>query len=69
LLQKNFPLEYKNGEKYTLCDDSLRLSDKSASYEQESKSQFVIDAVYAFAYALHNLYQGQADECTNKYHD
>lgn len=26
------------------------------SYEQESKTQFVVDAVYAFAYALHNLH-------------
>lgn len=26
------------------------------SYEQESKAQFVIDAVYAFAYALHQLH-------------
>jgi metabotropic glutamate receptor 3 len=26
------------------------------SYEQESKTQFVVDAVFAFAYALHNLH-------------
>lgn len=26
-------------------------------YEQESKVQFVVDAVYAFALALHNLYE------------
>lgn len=31
-------------------------------YEQESKVQFVVDAVYAFAYALHNLYE---DLCKN----
>lgn len=29
----------------------------SCSYEQESKVQFVIDAVFAFANALHNLYE------------
>ena len=29
----------------------------SASYEQDSKVQFVIDAVYAFAYALQNMKQ------------
>lgn len=28
----------------------------SCSYEQESKTQFVVDAVYAFAYALHQLH-------------
>lgn len=33
----------------------------SSSYEQESKTQFVVDAVYAFAHALHNLHQ---DLCT-----
>ncbi len=27
----------------------------SASYEQDSKVQFVIDAVYAFAYALRDM--------------
>lgn len=31
-------------------------------YEQESKVQFVVDAVYAFALALHNLYK---DVCIN----
>lgn len=30
-------------------------------YEQESKTQFVVDAVYAFAHALHNLHN---DLCT-----
>lgn len=34
----------------------------SHRYEQESKVQFVVDAVYAFALALHNLYQ---DICKN----
>lgn len=27
------------------------------SYEQESKTQFVVDAVYAFAHALHALHR------------
>lgn len=38
---ENFPLSF-----YFTC----------YSYEQESKTQFVVDAVYAFAYALHNLH-------------
>ncbi|KAL7726655.1 hypothetical protein ACLKA6_017698 [Drosophila palustris] len=43
-----------------LCDDQFRLSEK-VGYEQESKTQFVVDAVYAFAHALHNLHN---DLCT-----
>ncbi|XP_017469484.1 PREDICTED: metabotropic glutamate receptor-like [Rhagoletis zephyria] len=38
-----------------ICDERLRLSEK-VGYEQESKTQFVIDAVYAFAHALHKLH-------------
>ncbi|EDW52640.1 GM13020 [Drosophila sechellia] len=38
-------------------------------YEQESKTQFVVDAVYAFAYALHNLHNDrcntQSDQTTD----
>ncbi|XP_022217275.2 metabotropic glutamate receptor [Drosophila obscura] len=44
------------------CDESLRLSEK-VGYEQESKTQFVVDAVYAFAYALHNLHN---DRCNTQ---
>uniref|UniRef100_A0A1A9WYC5 G-protein coupled receptors family 3 profile domain-containing protein n=1 Tax=Glossina brevipalpis TaxID=37001 RepID=A0A1A9WYC5_9MUSC len=36
------------------CDKNDRLSEK-VGYQQESKIQFVIDAAYAFAYALDNL--------------
>lgn len=39
-----------------ICDSRLRLSEK-VGYEQESKVQFVVDAVYAFALALHNLHR------------
>lgn len=39
-----------------------RLSDLP-SYEQDSKIQFVIDAVYAFAYALDDL---KADVCPDR---
>jgi metabotropic glutamate receptor 3 len=39
-----------------ICNSELRLSEK-VGYEQESKVQFVVDAVYAFAYALHNLHR------------
>lgn len=43
----------------TVCSPQLRLTSE-AGYEQESKVQFVVDAVYAFALALHNL---QKDVC------
>lgn len=37
---------------------------QDSSYEQEGKVQFVIDAVYAVAYALHNMHQ---DLCPNSH--
>ncbi|KAH8309912.1 hypothetical protein KR059_003996, partial [Drosophila kikkawai] len=53
----------------TICDDNLRLSEK-VGYEQESKTQFVVDAVYAFAYALDNLHNDrcniQSDQTTEQ---
>lgn len=40
---------------------------KDSSYEQEGKVQFVIDAVYAMAHALHNMHallcQGKVGLC------
>ncbi|PBC32700.1 Metabotropic glutamate receptor [Apis cerana cerana] len=42
------------------CPPNLRLTSERG-YEQESKVQFVVDAVYAFALALHNL---QRDVCS-----
>ena len=30
---------------------------KDSSYEQEGKVQFVVDAVYAMAHALHNMHK------------
>ncbi|XP_043674071.1 metabotropic glutamate receptor [Vespula pensylvanica] len=47
-----------NGARKT-CNPEYRLT-PSRGYEQESKVQFVVDAVYAFALALHNL---QRDLC------
>ncbi|CAG0893388.1 unnamed protein product [Darwinula stevensoni] len=44
------------------CDPSLRLS-PSNGYIQDSKVQFVVAAVYAFAHALENLYR---DVCSRK---
>ena len=41
------------------CDMQMRLADLT-NYEQDSKVQFVIDAVYAFAIALEKL---RADVC------
>ncbi|KAH8361312.1 hypothetical protein KR084_008914 [Drosophila pseudotakahashii] len=46
----------------TTCEKNFRLSEK-VGYEQESKTQFVVDAVYAFAYALHNLHN---DRCNTQ---
>ena len=39
----------------TICSPNLQI-DKSMGYRQESKVQFVVDAVYAFAHALHNAW-------------
>lgn len=42
---------------------------RDSSYEQEGKVQFVIDAVYAVAHALHNMHQdlcpGSFGVCSN----
>ncbi|XP_056645279.1 metabotropic glutamate receptor isoform X2 [Diorhabda sublineata] len=54
MLEKNIPLE--TNHTFNVCSADLRLS-QSVGYEQESKVQFVVDAVYAFALALHNLYE------------
>ncbi|CAL7940400.1 unnamed protein product [Xylocopa violacea] len=56
VLKKNSPHPNQNG---TTCSPSLRLT-SATGYEQESKVQFVVDAVYAFALALHHL---QRDAC------
>ncbi|XP_076222677.1 metabotropic Glutamate Receptor [Nomia melanderi] len=56
---KKSPLLSPNG---TACSSNLRLT-AATGYEQESKVQFVVDAVYAFGYALHNL---QRDMCPNR---
>jgi len=41
-------------QSHVICPPRLRLTEASG-YEQESKVQFVVDAVYAFALALDNL--------------
>lgn len=61
-LAHNFPIVFQPGENDKVCNESSRLSDK-VGYEQESKIQFVVDAVYAFAHALHKLH---SDVCLNK---
>ncbi|XP_076261780.1 metabotropic Glutamate Receptor [Rhynchophorus ferrugineus] len=53
-LQKNLPLE--TNVTFNVCNEDLRLSPEYG-YEQESKVQFVVDAVYAFALALDRLYK------------
>ncbi|XP_011297062.1 metabotropic glutamate receptor [Fopius arisanus] len=57
VLRKNLPLE--TNKSLTICSPKLSLTPANG-YEQESKVQFVVDAVYAFAIALHNL---QRDLC------
>ncbi|XP_050497370.1 metabotropic glutamate receptor-like [Diabrotica virgifera virgifera] len=54
VLEKNIPLE--TNYTFNVCSPELRLSQR-VGYEQESKVQFVVDAVYAFALALHNLHE------------
>ena len=44
-----------NPHNLTICSPNLRI-DKSMGYRQESKVQFVVDAVYSFAHALHNAW-------------
>lgn len=43
-----------SNQSFNVCSPELRLN-AASGYEQESKVQFVVDAVYAFAYALTNL--------------
>lgn len=40
-----------------LCFTDQERIGKDSNYEQEGKVQFVIDAVYAMAHALHNMHQ------------
>lgn len=47
---------------YCFLSDHERIG-KDSSYEQEGKVQFVIDAVYAMAHALHNMHK---DLCPGK---
>lgn len=51
----------KNLSSVPRCSESLRLDAKSG-YFQESKVQFVVNAVYALAHALHNLYKDVCPE-------
>ncbi|XP_013776181.2 metabotropic glutamate receptor-like, partial [Limulus polyphemus] len=54
----NLPHNVNNDINATLlvCSPNLRL-DESVGYKQESKVQFVVDAVYAIAYALHRVWE------------
>ncbi|XP_055366173.1 metabotropic glutamate receptor 4-like isoform X3 [Betta splendens] len=52
----------KKGSGVKKCTNHERIG-KDSSYEQEGKVQFVIDAVYAMAHALHNMHK---DLCPGK---
>uniref|UniRef100_A0A8C4H630 G-protein coupled receptors family 3 profile domain-containing protein n=1 Tax=Dicentrarchus labrax TaxID=13489 RepID=A0A8C4H630_DICLA len=52
----------KKGSGIKKCTNHERIG-KDSSYEQEGKVQFVIDAVYATAHALHNMHK---DLCPGK---
>ncbi|XP_036386598.1 metabotropic glutamate receptor 4-like isoform X2 [Megalops cyprinoides] len=56
----------KRGSGVRKCTNHERIG-KDSSYEQEGKVQFVIDAVYAMAHALHNMHKelcpGQVGLC------
>ncbi|XP_072305238.1 metabotropic glutamate receptor 4-like isoform X2 [Eucyclogobius newberryi] len=52
----------KKGSGIKKCTNHERIG-KDSSYEQEGKVQFVIDAVYSMAYALHNMHK---DLCPGK---
>lgn len=51
-----------------LCSTDQERIGKDSNYEQEGKVQFVIDAVYVMAHALHNMHQelcpGRVGLCT-----
>ncbi|KAM7405347.1 hypothetical protein PAMP_012615 [Pampus punctatissimus] len=51
------------------CIDGEERIGRDSSYEQEGKVQFVIDAVYSVAYALHSMHQdlcpGSSGVCSN----
>ncbi|XP_041837212.1 metabotropic glutamate receptor 4-like [Melanotaenia boesemani] len=57
----------KKGSGLKKCTNQERIG-KDSHYEQEGKVQFVIDAVYAMAHALHNMHQelcpGKVGLCT-----
>ncbi|XP_058860948.1 metabotropic glutamate receptor 4-like [Acipenser ruthenus] len=56
----------RKGSSIKKCTNHERIG-KDSSYEQEGKVQFVIDAVYAMAHALHNMHallcQGKVGLC------
>lgn len=58
--ERNGPTQTTLNATTLFCPPNLRLTSERG-YEQESKVQFVVDAVYAFALALHNL---QRDVCS-----
>lgn len=58
--ERNGPTQTTLNATTLFCPPNLRLTSERG-YEQESKVQFVVDAVYAFALALHNL---QKDVCS-----
>lgn len=41
----------------SLCSTDQERIGKDSNYEQEGKVQFVIDAVYSMAHALHNMHR------------
>ncbi|XP_053172912.1 metabotropic glutamate receptor 4-like [Scomber japonicus] len=58
----------KKGSGIKKCTNHERIG-KDSSYEQEGKVQFVIDAIYAMAHALHNMHKdlcpGKVGLCSN----
>lgn len=44
-----------DGSRIKLCDETKQAISYSNGYKQNSKVSFVIDAVYAYAHAIHNL--------------
>ena len=48
--------DYNPNHSLPYCDPSLRMN-RHTGYVQESKVQFVVDAVYSFAYALNDAWK------------
>ena len=63
-----FNCSFMQGKKKRLCDPATEVISSKVGYKQNGKVTFTIDAVYAFAYAIHNMINKACSEnefCSN----